>query len=106
LATPLSFQGFNNMSYKKYQIPITNSQWTREQFLANLSPGENSHVPEYPPLRQQISHLKRILTGLTTCLFDKKYSGYNMVKPPFKIFFANKVMTIPNEKISENPPKE
>jgi hypothetical protein len=70
---PTSLPGLQQQVDKKSQSPVTNSQHTREQFLENLSPGENAHGPDNPPLRQQISHLERMLTGLTTHLFDNKY---------------------------------
>jgi hypothetical protein len=53
--------------------------------ITNLSPRENAHGPDNLPLRQQISHLKRMFMGLTTHLFDKKYFGYN-TEYPFTIF--------------------
>jgi hypothetical protein len=45
---PLPFQGFNNRPDRKSQSPVTNAQHTREQFLENLSPGENAHGPDNP----------------------------------------------------------
>jgi hypothetical protein len=71
LASPLPFQGFNNRSERKSQSLVTNAQCTKEQFLANFSPGENAHGPDNSPLQQKISHLDRMLMGLTIFLFDK-----------------------------------
>jgi hypothetical protein len=52
--SPLPFWGFNNRLDRKSQSPVSNAQQTpEEQFPTN-------------------SHLERVLTGLTTHLFDSK----------------------------------
>jgi hypothetical protein len=53
LDAPLPFQGFNNKPDKNSQSLVTNAQHTREQFLANISPGDNAHGPKNSLLRQQ-----------------------------------------------------
>jgi hypothetical protein len=70
--TPLPFYGFRKMSDRKSQSHVTNSQCTGEQFIENLSLGENYHRPEKLSLRQKISHLERMIMGMTTCLFNRK----------------------------------
>ena len=69
---PLPLWGFNNRPDRKSQSSAVAAWHTGIQFLANISPGENAHEPDNPPLRQWISHLERMLTSLTTCLFDNK----------------------------------
>jgi hypothetical protein len=46
-----------------------------------------------PLLQQQISHLERLLTGLTTRLFDKK-TLITTPATPYKLLCADKVIII------------
>jgi hypothetical protein len=48
------------------------AQHTREQFSTKLSLGEYAHGLDNPLPQQLISHPERLLTGLTTRLFDRK----------------------------------
>jgi hypothetical protein len=59
----------------------------------NLSPDGNAHGLDNPPLRQQISHLERMLTGLqpassTTMTLVTRW------KPLSKFFSVDKVMVV------------
>jgi hypothetical protein len=111
-ASPLPFQGFNTRPDRKSHNLVTNSQHTREQFLANISLGENSQWRDNPLLQQQIYHLERMFMGLTTYLFDNKSLTYIILiglkthlfdnktlvtrwVPLSKIFSVDKVMVIP-----------
>jgi hypothetical protein len=50
----------------------TNSQHITKQFPTKISPREYDHRLENLPLKKQISHPERLLTGLKTCLFNRK----------------------------------
>jgi hypothetical protein len=41
-----------------------------EQFPTKISPGKYAHGSDNPPLQQQMSHPERLLTCLTTRLFN------------------------------------
>jgi hypothetical protein len=74
LSCPTSLSGLlDNRSDMKSMSPETNAQRTREQFPTKLSPGEYAHGLGNLLLQQQISHPERLLTGLTTLFFNKKY---------------------------------
>jgi hypothetical protein len=82
---PLLFQGSRNRSDKKSLSPATNAQITREQFPAKLLLGDNSHGIHNPSLQKQISDQERLLTGLTTHLFNSK-SYVKKHENPYNIF--------------------